>query len=77
MIILILMSEVRTSEEYIAHVMRQAREQEKEEVPSHAQLLAANNNERQHYLRHLQVSLGAIALLVVTFFAVKINTESL
>lgn len=58
-------------------MLRQAKEQEGEHVPSHQETLKEKVKEREHYLRHLEVTLGIVVMLIVAFFVVKATAPDL
>lgn len=64
--------EPATSEEYIARVLQQSREQEAEHVQSHSEILQQHDKAKEDYTQKLEITLGVIILLIVAFFAIKL-----
>lgn len=69
--------EPTTSEEYIALVLRQAREQEGEHVASHAELLQDLQKEKEDNRQKLVLCLALIFLLTLAFLAIKLTASEL
>lgn len=69
--------EPTTSDEYIALVLRQAKEQENEHVASHTELLQELKKEKEEHRQKLIICLGLIVLLTVSFFAIKLTASEL
>ena len=69
--------EPTTSEEYVAQVLRQAREQEGEHVASHAELLQELQREKEDNRQKLLLCLALILLLTLSFLAIKLTAHEL
>lgn len=68
--------EPRTSEEYIEHVRAYAENQASEHVPTHEEIIRNYDQSRDVYTRKLEIVLGVIILLIVSFFAIHFLSDS-
>ncbi len=53
-------------------MIEQARKQEDEHVPTHAEILQGYEREKEEYTKNLEITLGVIIVLILSFFAIKL-----
>jgi hypothetical protein len=69
--------EPTTNEEYIAQVIKQAKTQEGEHVPTHSEILQKFEKDKESYTQQLYITLGVIIVLIIAFIATKIFASEL
>jgi ribosomal protein L18 len=69
--------EPTTNEEYIAQVIKQAKTQEGELVPTHSEILQKFEKDKESYTQQLYITLGVIIVLIIAFIATKIFASEL